>query len=66
MKHTHLHEWKAAANEAGFTIKQTQGFEQFEALDGDVVMGRWNAEHGHLEEKPVEEAPPEPLGDIQP
>lgn len=50
MKHTNLDEWTKAATDRGHQVKQTQGYEHFEALDGDRVVGTWVTDHGHLDE----------------
>jgi hypothetical protein len=58
MKHTNLDEWKKAVTERDYTVKQTQGYEHFEALDGDRVVGTWVADHGHLDDpEPETESP---------
>lgn len=50
MKYTNLEQWKKAVEDQRYVVKQVHGYEQFEALDGDHVVGRWNAEHGYLGE----------------
>lgn len=51
MKHTSLDAWKKDAEDKGYTVKQIQGFEQFEAYDGDVLVGRWHPDHTYLGEE---------------
>lgn len=50
MKYTNLEQWKKAVEDQRYVVKQVHGYEQFEALDGDHVVGRWNSEHGYLGE----------------
>lgn len=61
MTHTNLDAWKKDVEDRHYTVKQVQGFEQFEALDGNRVVGRWNAEDGYLEE--VESTIVDPTGE---
>jgi hypothetical protein len=44
MKYPNLDDWKKAATDAGYTLKQIQGFEQYEALKGTEVVGRFSGE----------------------
>jgi len=61
MNYPHVDEWKKAVAQHGFTVKQLQGFEQFEALDGDQVVGRWNGEGVlMIPSPPADEKPSEP------
>jgi hypothetical protein len=48
MKHIDFEVWKTAVEEQHFTLKQVQGHENYEALDKDTVVGRWNGTDGHL------------------
>jgi hypothetical protein len=67
MKHTNLDEWKKDVEDKGYTVKQIQGYEQYQAWDGDRLVGHWATDYGTFEE-PVEEPSPivdatgEPVG----
>ena len=53
--------WRQTAEDRGYTVKQVQGCNRFEALDGATVVGAWSETAGTLPaETPPADIPAEP------
>lgn len=62
MKYTTVESFKEAAAEQHYTVRQLQGFESYEAYDGEVLVGRYANGEGELGAEQAEFVRPEPLG----